>query len=612
MKLYRNLLLAALLLSCGMTQAQKYVGGDLSLVPAYEAAGDQWLDANGNVINSYYSDGMITFMHDVAGWNSVRVRLLLDPSIDGKLATCQDLEYVKKLGKRIKDADMNFLLDIFYSDTWTDVNEQWIPTNWGCDRNTDTNTLKEKVKSYTTEVLNALTNAGAKPDFIQLGNEVSYGMLWDSYAGKNKTKNWFITSSSYESQKANIDRFAALLNAAKEGVNASSASSAKIILHCERTANAAHCVNFYKWVEQSGFTGYDIIGLSYYPFWHNGMATLKGTLTQLQKAFPNKDIHIVETGYFNNNGVEADKLDYNTSSTWEFSPAGQAQFLKDLVATLKNYSNVKGLYYWQPEECGNGAIGEGDNAVKRVMDDWDNRGWWQLTYLSGTHAFDCAASMKALKTFIGEETEDTDVTGMFQNMDFESCVLDGNVFTECPGWTISETGWGEYKPWPTIKNEWHSSLTSGYLLQGWCKQANTLSAGNIIYQSKDNMPAGTYIVTAIVHTDYNGIYLFANDDERLVNATPTWGTAYEVSVTTTLNAPGTLTVGLKLNSSPTSSNELNLYADNFICHSTTAGIETVTVNKNSSKKGCYNLAGQRVAQPSKGLYIIDGKKVVIK
>lgn len=188
----KHLLLSLFTLLALTANAQKYVGGDLSLVPAYETAGDQWLDADGNVINTKYSDGMITFMHDVAGWNSVRVRLLADPSQDDMVATCQDLNYVKKLGKRIKDAGMNFLLDIFYSDTWTDVSQQWIPAAWGYDKSTATATLAAKVKSYTTEVLNELVTYGATPDFIQIGNEVSYGMLWDNASGKNKGTNFFL------------------------------------------------------------------------------------------------------------------------------------------------------------------------------------------------------------------------------------------------------------------------------------------------------------------------------------------------------------------------------------------------------------------------------------
>ena len=217
-------LLISLLTTVAVTsQAQKtkVVGGDLSLVPAYEAAGDVWLDANGNNIKNTYEGGMIAYVRDVAKWNSVRVRLLVDPTVDDtrvlyndSLATCQDIEYVKKLGKRIKDAGMNFLLDIFYSDTWTDVQRQWMPKSWGFNRNTETATVAAKVKSYTTEVLNTLTAYGAKPDYVQIGNEVSYGMLWDDIDSRVSSTWFFNNSSSYTDQKAKVDRFATLLKPA--------------------------------------------------------------------------------------------------------------------------------------------------------------------------------------------------------------------------------------------------------------------------------------------------------------------------------------------------------------------------------------------------------------
>ena len=156
----KKFLLAGFCLSVSIIMhAQKVVGGDLSLVPAYEAAGDVWLDADGKSINSGYDDGMISFVKDVAGWNSVRVRLMVNPSADNYAATCQDIEYVTALGKRIKSAGLLFLLDIFYSDSWTDVSAQWIPAEWGFNRSTPTETVAGKVKEYTTEVLNILAEA---------------------------------------------------------------------------------------------------------------------------------------------------------------------------------------------------------------------------------------------------------------------------------------------------------------------------------------------------------------------------------------------------------------------------------------------------------------------
>jgi len=612
MKLKSLLLIMAVACSLGM-QAQKYVGGDLSLVPAYEAAGDKWLDADGNTINSYYDDGMITYVRDVAGWNAVRVRLIVEADKDNVPATCQDLDYVKKLGKRVKDAGMNLLLDIFYSDTWTDVSKQWIPDSWGYNRSTATETLAQKVKSYTTDVLNELTAYGAKPDFVQIGNEVSYGMLWDSASGQNKA-NAFYTSGSYTQYSSQIERFATLLKAAAEGVRASNCAAAKIVLHCERTYTASHCKNFYTWVQQAGFTDYDIIGLSFYPLWHGTLTNLRNTLSTLQSAFPSKEIHIVETGYQNNTSFTFENGNHNTSAIWPYSPAGQAAFLKDLIAALTDYKNVTGLYYWQPEECGNGADASGN---KRVMAEWDNRGFWELKSESSSHHLNSATALMTLKTFIssssGDDTQ-TDISSQFNNLDFESCEKSGESITSCPGWTINyEQGWGSI--WPVIVNEWHSALADGNCFQAWVAANNSLAAGNIISQSLENMPAGTYTITAKVHTDYNGIYLFANDDAQLVSATSSWGTAYETKVTTTLTETGTITLGLKLNSAtPAAGSEINLYADNFKCYSLTSGVEFVS--KPIVARGddaCYTLDGRRVSSfeaAPRGIYVVGKKKVV--
>ena len=609
----KTLLLTLLAVLSLTVSAQKMVGGDLSLVPAYESAGDQWLDANGNIINTSYSDGMITYVKEVAKWNSVRVRLLVNPLNDDNkvdddyIATCQDLDYVKKLGKRIKDAGMNFLLDIFYSDTWTDVKKQWIPGDWGYDRNTATETLAAKVKSYTKEVLNTLVEYGAKPDYIQLGNEVSYGMLWDNLSGASKNK-WFVTSSSYTAQEANIKRFAALLNAAKAGVDESNAAGAKIILHCERTKTAVHCVNFYNWVTQAGFTGYDIIGLSYYPIWHGPLSSLKTTLSQLQTNFPSKEIHIVEAGYQHTTPQTFSKDDFNTSATWPYTPEGQGAFMKDLVACLNTYPKVTGLYYWQPEECGNGADANGNN---RVMNHWDNRGFWNISWKSGQHALNSKDALMAMMAFAGEsenpQQAETDITDQFQNMDFEK--------GDDSGWTISYTGWGS-GPSATARNEWHSGLTSGsHVLQGWVKSGNSLSSGNVIIQSIDNLPAGEYTISAVIHTDYNGIYLFANDDEKLITATSEWATAYNTSVTTTLATAGSLSIGLKLKEAPSTTNEVNLYADNFkVTMKQTSGIQSVSTKPAQQDNHWYTIDGRRLTgKPAqKGIYVNGGRKVVMK
>ena len=379
-RLYALLLMFCITFVC--KAEGRVVGGDISLIPAYEQAGDQWLDAEGNIIPD-----LIAFLREEAGWTSARVRLMVDPILDNDPGTCQDLEYVKQLGRRIKEAGMQFLLDIFYSDTWTDPAQQWIPQSWNMDKATATNVLADKVREYTIESINALVEAGASPDYVQIGNEVSYGMLWDNLSVKDESRHvvyldpkWF----TYEKQEAQIVRLASLLGAAAEGVRASDAKDARIILHIERSGEPEWARNFYEWVGKAGFTDYDIIGLSYYPFWHGDLSTLSSTVRTLRTAMPGKEIHLVETAY-NYQWGPSDAV----CKDWEFTKEGQASFLHDLVDTL-NALDVKALYYWFPEECGNGK----SSTVQRG---WINRGLW--TNGNGPHALNSREVLEAFKDF---------------------------------------------------------------------------------------------------------------------------------------------------------------------------------------------------------------------
>ncbi len=386
---HSTLILMVTLMVGTVTAGDRLLGGDISLVPAYEEAGDIWLDEEGNPINTTYEDGIVTYFRDVAGWNAIRVRLLADPSLDDDVSTCQDIDYVKTFGKRIKDAGLQFLLDIFYSDTWADPSNQWMPTEWGTNSGTDVTTLATKVSDYTRDVLEELIDYGATPDYVQIGNEVSYGMLWDNMSGRSMTKA-FYTSGTYSAQQANVDRFATLLAAGASEVR-TLLPNAKIVLHSERAGSPTETINFYSWVAEAGFTDYDIIGLSYYPMWQGNLSTLSATLTALVENFPSKEIQVVETAYW------CDEWATDTDNcTWPLSYAGQASFVSDLVATLNNFPQVTGLYYWCPEECGNGADESGNN---RVMADWVNRGLWELTWKSSTHTLEGVATLEAMKTF---------------------------------------------------------------------------------------------------------------------------------------------------------------------------------------------------------------------
>ena len=335
----KTILLTLFSMLATMTSAQKYVGGDISLLPKYEQAGVVYKDKNGNTV----SDVIAFFKQE--GMNAMRVRLFVDPSKDSDKAVCQDLEYVKSLGKRIKDAGLSLMLDFHYSDTWADPAKQWTPDSWKTLNDAD---LANKLYEYTKDCLQQLKDAGAEPDMIQTGNEISYGMLWGTQAavGNNNTNRCFTNSSA-----ANWNRFYNLLKKAGQACR-EECPNAKIILHSERTANTTVLLDYFDRMKNNGID-YDIIGLSYYPEHHKTLAQLESALTSLEKKQYGKDIMIVETGYSYAWSIGGE---YDYTGTYPYTEEGQRQFTADLVAKLNNHASVKGLFWWWPEDNGNKSV----------------------------------------------------------------------------------------------------------------------------------------------------------------------------------------------------------------------------------------------------------------
>ena len=328
-----------------MASAQKFVGGDISMLPKYEQAGVVYKDKNGNSV----SDVIAFFKQE--GMNAMRVRLFVDPTKDSDKAVCQDLEYVKTLGKRIKDAGMKLMLDFHYSDTWADPSKQWTPDAWKNLNNAD---LADKVYEYTKDCLQQLKDAGAEPDMIQTGNEISYGMLWGTQAavGSNQTNRCYTNSSA-----ANWNRFFSLLKNAGQACR-EECPSAKIILHSERTPKPGVLTDFFDRMKNNAID-YDIIGLSYYPDHHGNLATLETALTALENKAYGKDIMIVETGY---SYAWAIGTEFDYTATYPYTEEGQRRFTADLVTLLNQHNSVKGLFWWWPE----------DNGNKQVTKNWWN------------------------------------------------------------------------------------------------------------------------------------------------------------------------------------------------------------------------------------------------
>lgn len=363
MKLLRNTLAALAVATFALpATAQKYVGGDISLLPQYENANATYFTHSGTAISN-----ALSFFRD-EGWNAMRVRLFVDPSNytnSDKANVCQDIEYVKTLGKRIKDAGFKFMLDFHYSDGWADPGKQWIPKAWTSLNDTQ---LGEQLYNYTKDALQQLKDAGAEPDLVQTGNEISYGMLWNrgsltesSLWDDNIDKSSTIRQSVCwpSSSTSNWTRFTNLLEQATKATR-EVVPDAKIIIHVERVStsqqndnrNYAALKNFYQKITTANID-YDIIGLSYYPYFHGRLSELEGAINYLETTYPTKNIMVVETGYPYAWEVKGTTYDY--TATYPYSDEGQKKFTDALVGMLNKHSAVNGLFWWWPEYNAHGT-----------------------------------------------------------------------------------------------------------------------------------------------------------------------------------------------------------------------------------------------------------------
>ena len=357
MKRFSSLLFFVSLLFVGSVQAQKYVGGDISLLPSYEANGSKYRTTTGAAITD-----VITFSRD-NGLNAMRVRLFVDPTkapdAEKKEGVRQDLAYVTALGKRIKDAGLKFLLDFHYSDSWADPVKQYTPDAWVT--LTDLQ-LYDKIYNYTKECLQTLKDAGAEPDFIQTGNEISYGMCWGKRGSSSLKK-------CYTDKDANWLRFTTLLKNAIKACR-EECPQAKIIIHTERVANVTMQKAFYERLQKAELD-YDIIGTSFYSYYHGSLQTLETSLNMLATNFPTKDIWLVEVGYFYIWQPTIKSPGVDLSKQYPISEAGQAAYTEALINVLNKHEKVKGLFWWMME-----ANEYPPTGSSQVTKDWYNAALW--------------------------------------------------------------------------------------------------------------------------------------------------------------------------------------------------------------------------------------------
>lgn len=317
------------------------VGGDISFLAEIEDHGGVYSDADG--------EKDLLLLMKQHGFDSIRLRLWHTPE-----GTYSTLDQVRSMAARIDAAGLRFLLDIHYSDSWADPGKQNKPAAWV---GLAFGALVDSVYQYSRDVIASLRSQGTVPFMVQIGNEISAGMLWpDGRVG-----------GAYDTP-AQWGNLVALLEAARRGVlDAAPDAPPEIAIHFGNGADNAACRWFFDHLVDRGLD-FDAIGVSYYPAWHGTPTALRLNLADLTTRY-DKAVHVLETAYpwtldwvdETNNilGTEADLL-----QGYPATVAGQSAFLRALRGILQYVpgDRDRGVYYWSPEWI----------AVEGVPSAWEN------------------------------------------------------------------------------------------------------------------------------------------------------------------------------------------------------------------------------------------------
>ena len=318
---------------CSMARAadQKFIyGADVSMAPTIEKAGGVFRDGG--------KEGDPIEMLASHGCNLFRVRLFVKPDTDyiKTYGAVQDLAYVRELAKRVKATGALFDLDIHYSDTWADPGKQNTPGEW---KGLGFDELRQKVHDYTVGVLTNLRDAGVMPEMVQVGNEITAGMLWPTGQVLDVPKG---------QEGVRWERFAELVDSGCKAVREMQTPGhpIRIVIHIHGGGKEKMADYFFGKFKLDP-ADYDIVGLSFYPAWDDDIAMLKQNLSDAIR-LTGKDVVIAETSY---PWKElADKVGLATLK-WPHTPEGQKQYLQDLTAVIKAAPEHRGIgfIYWYPE-----------------------------------------------------------------------------------------------------------------------------------------------------------------------------------------------------------------------------------------------------------------------
>ena len=294
-------------------------GIDISWLPEVEKAGGKFFDNFGRQRNA------ISLMK-AAGARVGRIRVWVN-SPDGE----HSLASAITLAKRLKTQGLEVCIDLHFSDTWADPAHQTLPTQW---QGLTSDELLATVGAYTESTLRAFVSAGVRPQWVQIGNEITNGFLWPyGHINSGESKQW--------------QAFVALHNAATLALRRV-LPKARSVVHLDCGGDAERVRWWLSLAKTHGLLGLDVVGLSYYSQWHGSLSQLRKSLLVVASEY-RLPVVIAETAYpWTSRTFGGDVIDVSKAplSGFPLTRAGQVAYVRKLSWILRSLPSGRGVGLW--------------------------------------------------------------------------------------------------------------------------------------------------------------------------------------------------------------------------------------------------------------------------
>lgn len=306
-------------------------GMDISTLPEMENLGFVYRNFDGTPIDAFD-------LIKQNGVNSIRLRIWNEPKNFPESHGYCNLADTIAMAKRIKAHGMTFFLDFHYSDYWADPGQQRKPKAW---EGLAFDDLVQALHDFTRDTLLALEAENVYPDYIQIGNEIRSGMVFPEGDARNFPGLAALINAGIRAVRELDDRHAA------EG---GKIPRVKLVIHLDQGGRYFYYQDWFDKAIANGVTDFDIIALSYYPFWHGTYTDFKNTLEKVVARY-GKPVMCAETAHawrlVKDGFVSAQ---HERLSRFRLTPKDQRRVIELVMSIVASVSDNMGLgvYYWEP------------------------------------------------------------------------------------------------------------------------------------------------------------------------------------------------------------------------------------------------------------------------